>query len=44
VHPKKANVIKAEVEKLLCAGIIYPVPITDWFSNIVPVIKKQGMI
>ena len=40
VHPKKAAAIKAEVEKLLHAGFIYPVPLTDWVSNIVPVMKK----
>lgn len=44
VHPKKAATIKAEVEKLLHAGLIYPVPLTDWVSNIVPVMKKQGTI
>jgi hypothetical protein len=44
VHPKKATAIKAEVEKLLHAGFIYPVPLTDWVSNIVPVMKKQGTI
>ena len=25
-------------------GLIYPVPLTDWVSNIVPVMKKQGTI
>eukprot|EP00253_Pinus_taeda_P012145 PITA_12145 len=44
VHPKKAAAIKEKVEKLLHAGFIYPVPLTDWVSNIVPVMKKQGMI
>ena len=44
VHPKKAATIKTEVEKLLHAGFIYPVPLTDWVSNIVPVMKKQGTI
>ena len=29
VHPKKATTIKAEVEKNLCAGFIYPVPLTE---------------
>ena len=29
IHPKKAVTIKAEVEKLLHAGFIYPVPLTD---------------
>ncbi len=44
VHPKKATAIKAEVEKLLRAGFIYPVPLIDWVSNIIPVMKKQGTI
>ena len=44
VHPKKAAAIKEEVEKLLHAGFIYPIPLTEWVSNIVPVMKKQGTI
>ena len=44
VHPRKAAAIKAEVEKLLNAGFIYPIPLTDWVSNIVPITKKQGTI
>ena len=44
VHPRKAAAIKEEVEKLLKAGFIYPVPLTEWVSNIVPVNKKQGTI
>ena len=44
VHPRKATAIKAEVEKLLNAGFIYPIPLTEWVSNIVPVDKKQGTI
>eukprot|EP00253_Pinus_taeda_P006813 PITA_06813 len=44
VHPRKAAAIKAEVEKLLKVGFIYPIPLTDWVSNIVPVTKKQGTI
>eukprot|EP00253_Pinus_taeda_P003394 PITA_03394 len=44
MHPRKAVAIKAEVEKLLKAGFIYPIPLTDWVSNIVPVDKKQGTI
>jgi hypothetical protein len=44
VHPRKAAAIKLEVEKLLKAGFIYPVALTDWVSNLVPVNKKQGMI
>ena len=44
VHPRKAAAIKAEIEKLLKAGFIYPVPLTEWVSNVVPVNKKQGTI
>jgi hypothetical protein len=44
VHPKKTAAIKAEVEKLLKSGFIYPVPLTEWVSNIVLVAKKQGTI
>jgi hypothetical protein len=44
VHPRKAAAIKLEVEKLLKAGFIYPVALTDWVSNLVPVNKKQGTI
>jgi len=44
IHPKKAAAIKIEVEKILHAGFIYPVPLTDWVSNIVLVMKKQGTI
>ena len=40
VHPRKAATIKAKVEKLLNAGFIYPIPLTEWVSNIVPVDKK----
>jgi hypothetical protein len=44
VNPKKAKTIKAEVEKLIKVGFIYPVQVTQWVSNPVPVNKKQGMI
>ena len=44
IHPRKSAAIKEEVEKLLRAGFIYPIPLTDWVSNIVPVTKKQGTI
>ena len=36
--------IKAEVEKILKAGFIYPIPLTEWVSNIVPMAKKHGTI
>jgi hypothetical protein len=44
VHPRKAAAIKLEVKKLLKANFIYPVALTDWFSNLVPIDKKQGTI
>lgn len=44
VHPKKAAAIKVEVENILHDGFIYPVPLTDWVSNIVPVMKNKGTI
>jgi hypothetical protein len=28
----------------LKSGFIYPVPLTEWVSNIIPVTKKQGTI
>ena len=40
IHPKKAADIKVEVEKLLKASFIYPVPLTEWVSNTVPIAKK----
>ena len=40
IHPKKAATIKAEVERLLRAGFIYPVPLTKWVLNIMPITKK----
>ena len=40
VHPLKAITIKDEIEKLLKAGFIYPIPLTKWVSNVVPVNKK----
>jgi hypothetical protein len=44
VNPRKAPTIKAEVEKLLNVGFIYPVPLTEWVSNPIPVDKKKGTI
>ena len=34
--------IKSEVETLHKEGFIYPIPLMEWVSNIVPVAKKQG--
>jgi hypothetical protein len=44
INPRKAAVIKVEVDKLLKDGFIYPIHLTQWVSNPVPVNKKQGMI
>lgn len=44
IHLQKVAAIKDEVEKLLRVGFIYPIPLTDWVSNIVPVNKNQGTI
>ena len=40
VHPQKATTIKAKIEKLLKAGFIYPLPLMEWVSNVVPINKK----
>ena len=40
VNPRKAAPVKAEVEKLLKVGFIYPISLTEWVSNLVPVEKK----
>jgi hypothetical protein len=44
VHPRKADAIKLEVEKLLKAGFIYLVALIDWVSILIPIDKKQGII
>ena len=44
VYPRKAPAIKAKIEKLLKAGFIYPIPLTEWVSNPISVDKKQGTI
>ena len=44
VHPKKSAAVKVEVEKILHAGFIYPVPLTEWVSKIVSIMKKKGTI
>ena len=40
VNPRKAPAIKAEIEKLLKVSFIYPIPLTEWVLNPVPVDKK----
>ena len=44
VNSRKVAKVKAEVEKLLKAGFIYPIPLMEWVSNPVSVDKKQGTI
>ena len=44
IHPKKTTAIKIEVEKFLRVGFIYPIPLTKWVSNFIPVMTKQGTI
>ena len=44
MNPKKSVSIKLEVENLLKDGFIYPVLLTEWVSNPIPVNKKQGTI
>ena len=41
---RKAAVIKVEVEKLVKAGFIYPISLTEWVTKCIPVDKKQGTI
>nr|GEY72689.1 reverse transcriptase domain-containing protein [Tanacetum cinerariifolium] len=43
VNPKIHDVIKKEVEKLLDAGLIYPISDSPWVSSIHCVPKKGGM-
>ena len=42
MNPRKAPAIKAEIEKLLKASFIYPIPLTEWVSNLILVDKNQG--
>ena len=44
VHPWKATTIKAKIEKLLKAGFIYHVPLTEWVSNVVLVNKSRALL
>jgi hypothetical protein len=40
VNPRKVLAIKSKVEKLLNAGLIYLIPLTELVSNLVPMNKK----
>jgi hypothetical protein len=44
MHPSLEPQVKAELNKLLAARIIFPVRHTQWISNLVPVRKKNGDI
>ena len=44
MNPQLQLVVKAELEKLLQAGFIKPVEITDWVSPMVLVKKKNGKL
>ena len=44
MNPKYSLLVKEEIDKLLEAGIIYPVPYSDWVSPIVVVPKKNGKL
>lgn len=40
VHPWKCKSIKVEVKKILHVGFTYPMPLTEWVSNIVHITNK----
>ena len=44
VNRRKAAGVKAKVEKLLKASFIYPIALTEWVSNLVPIDKNKGTI
>lgn len=44
MSPEIVAKVKEEIERLLDAGFIKPIRYTDWLSNIVPVIKKNGKL
>jgi hypothetical protein len=44
MHPSLEPQVKAELNKLLAARIIFPVRHTQWISNLVHVRKKNGDI
>ncbi|KAH9308861.1 hypothetical protein KI387_036772, partial [Taxus chinensis] len=44
MKPKVALMVKEEVVKLLQVGFIKPIDYSQWVSNIVPVLKKNGKI
>ena len=44
LNPKYSLLVKEEIDKLLKAGFIYPVPYSEWVSPIVMVLKKNGKV
>ena len=36
----KDTPIKVDLENILKDGFIYPMPLTEWVSNIIPIAKK----
>lgn len=44
MNPKYPLLVKEEIDKLLEADIIYPVPYSDWVSPIVVVLKKNDKL
>jgi hypothetical protein len=44
LNPKYSLLVKEEIDKLLKAGFIYPVPYSEWVSPIVMVPKKNGKV
>ena len=44
MHPKVALLVKAELEKMLEAKVIFPINYSKWISNMVPVTKSFGDI
>jgi len=44
MNPQLQMIVKAELEKLLQAGFIKPVEITNWISPMVLVKKKNGQL
>ena len=44
MNPRKEPAIKVEIEKLLKFGFIYPIPLMEWVSNLVPMDKKHRTI
>ena len=44
LNPKYSLMVEEEIDKLLKAGFIYPVPYSEWVSPIVMVPKKNGKV